>query len=138
MPRGSEVVLLVEDEEIVRVLTREILLSCGYAVIEASNGQEGLALCKTHSGPIDLLLCDVVMPELNGKELAEGAVKLRPGLKVMFMSGHTDDVVLKEGVQKGSSFLQKPFLPLALAQKVRASLDSGALSIGAVTRTDGG
>ena len=78
MPKGSEVILLVEDEEMVRVLTRQILTACGYMVIEASNGREGLDLCKTHEGPIDLLVCDVVMPELNGRELAEGALKLRP------------------------------------------------------------
>ncbi len=126
MPKGSEVILLVEDEEIVRVLTRQILTACGYKVIEGSNGREGLDLCNTHEGAIDLLVCDVVMPEVNGRELAEGALKFRPGLKVMFMSGHTEDVVLKEGIQKGTAFLQKPFLPAALAQKVRATLDSTA------------
>jgi hypothetical protein len=129
MPTGSEVILLVEDEEIVRVLTRQILTACGYKVIEASNGRVGLDLCKTHAGAMDLLVCDVVMPELNGRELAEGAVKLRPGLKILFMSGHTEDVVLKEGIQKGTAFLQKPFQPAALAQKVRATLDSATRSI---------
>ena len=72
----------------------------------------------------DLLVSDVVMPELGGREVAERALKLRPGLKVMFMSGHTQDVVLKEGVQKGTAFLQKPFTPVGLAQKVRETLDS--------------
>ena len=99
-------------------------------VYEARNGREGLALCESHEGPIDLLVSDVVMPELGGRELAEGALKLRPGLKVMFMSGHTQDVVLREGVQKGTAFLQKPFTPAGLAQKVRETLDSEARSAG--------
>lgn len=136
MPKGSEVILLVEDEEMVRVLTRQILTACGYKVIEGSNGQDGLNLCKTHAGPIDLLVCDVVMPGVNGRELAEGALKLRPGLKIMFMSGHTEDIVLKEGIQKGTAFLQKPFLPVALVQKVRATLDSTPRSIETATTAD--
>ena len=93
-------------------------------VLEADNGREGLALCETHQGPIDLLVTDVVMPEFGGRELAEGALKLRPGMKVMFISGHTEDVMLREGVEKGIAFLQKPFTPLALAEKVRDTLDS--------------
>ena len=123
-PKGSEVILLVEDEDAVRKLARMILETSGYKVLDARNGQEGLALCETHEGPIDLLVSDVVMPELGGRELAESALKLRPGLKVLFMSGHTQDVVLKEGVEKGTAFLQKPFMPVALAQKVRETLDS--------------
>jgi len=98
-------------------------------VLDARNGREGLALCEAHQGPIDLLVTDVVMPELSGRELAEGALKLRPGLKVMFISGHTQDVVLKEGVAKGTPFLQKPFTPAGLAQKVRETLDSAAGSV---------
>ena len=129
-PTGSEIILLVEDEDLVRVLARRILEESGYVVHEAHNGREGLALCEAHQGPIDLLVSDVVMPELGGRELAEGALKLRPGLKVMFMSGHTQDVVLKEGVQKGTAFLQKPFTPAALAQKVREALDSNGGSAG--------
>jgi len=121
---GSEVVLLVEDEDIVRVLARRILETSGYVVLDARNGREGLMLCETHPGPIDLLMTDVMMPELGGRELAEGAVKLRPSMKVMFMSGHTEDVILKEGVQRGAAFLQKPFTPSALARKVREVLDS--------------
>src|SRR5471030_3256471 len=93
-PRGSEVVLLVEDEDAVRKLARIILEASGYVVLDARNGRECLALCETHHGPIDLLVTDVMMPELGGRELAEGAIKLRPGLKVMFMSGHTEDTVL--------------------------------------------
>ena len=128
-PKGSEVVLLVEDEEAIRGLTRMILQERGYVVIDACNGREGLTLCETHHGPIHLLVTDVVMPELGGRELAEAALKLRPGMKVIFISGHTQDVVLKEGVQKGSAFLQKPFTPFGLAQKVRETLDADAGSV---------
>jgi len=127
-PKGSGVILLVEDEDAVRKLARLILEASGYAVLESRNGREGLALCEAHEGPIDLLVTDVVMPELGGRELAEGALKLRPGMKVMFMSGHTQDVVLKEGVQRGTAFLQKPFTPASLAQKVRDTLDGDARS----------
>jgi CheY-like chemotaxis protein len=92
-------------------------------VHEASNGREGLAACETCAGAIDLLLTDVVMPQLGGRELADMAKKLRPDMKVLFMSGHTEDVVIKEGVQKGTAFLQKPFTPAGLAEKVRETLD---------------
>jgi len=130
-PRGSEVILLVEDEDMVRGLARMILETSGYVVLEACNGREGLTVCETNEGPIDLLLSDVVMPELSGRELAEHALKLRPGMKVMFMSGYTHDIILKEGVQKGAAFLQKPFTPVELAQKVRETLEADARSGGA-------
>ena len=123
-PRGTESILLVEDEDAVRELVRTILEARGYSVVEARNGREGLKLCQSHTGGIDLLVTDVVMPELGGRELAEGALKLRPALKVLFMSGHTQDVILKEGVQQGAAFLHKPFTPLQLAQKVRDTLDA--------------
>jgi len=127
-PTGTEVVLLVEDESTVRRLAREILEARGYQVHEAGNGREGLALCESLEGTIDLLLTDVVMPQLGGRELAESAVKLRPRMKVLFMSGHTPDVILREGVRTGVAFLQKPFMPEDLARKVREVLDSGTLS----------
>jgi two-component system CheB/CheR fusion protein len=133
-PKGSEVILLVEDEDAVRKLARQILEASGYMLLDARNGREGLALCEAHEGPIDLLVTDVVMPELGGRELAERALKLRPGMKVMFMSGHTQDVVLKEGVQRGTAFLQKPFTPVGLAQKVRETLDSDAKPAGSRSR----
>ena len=129
-PRGSEVILLVEDEDIVRMLARRVLETSGYVVLDARNGREGLTLCEAHEGAIDLLLTDVVMPEFGGRELAECALKLRPGMKVLFMSGHTQDVVLKEGVRKGTAFLQKPFTPAGLARRVREALDSNARSAG--------
>jgi two-component system, chemotaxis family, CheB/CheR fusion protein len=129
-PKGSEVILLVEDEDAVRTLARTILTASGYVVYEAANGREGLALCEAHQGPIDLLVTDVVMPELGGRELAEGALKLRPDMKVLFMSGHTHDVLLREGIRKGTAFLQKPFTPAGLAQKVRDTLDVPSRSAG--------
>jgi CheY-like chemotaxis protein len=122
-PRGTESILLVEDEDTVRVLVHRILEARGYSVLEAQNGRAGLKLCESHPGTIDLLVTDVVMPELGGREFAAAALKLRPGLKVIFVSGHTQDMVLKEGIQRGEAFLQKPFTPLQLAQKVRAVLD---------------
>ena len=131
-PRGTEVVLLVEDEAIVRSLARRILEASGYVVLEAANGREGLALCATHDGQIDLILSDVVMPEVGGRELVEGALKLRPGVKVLFMSGHTQDAVLKEGIVQGTPFLQKPFTVNELACKVRETLDADRPSAGSV------
>lgn len=107
-----------------RVLARRILESIGYVVFEATNGREGLEFCKTHEGQIDVLLTDVVVPELGGRELAEAAILLRPNLKVLFMSGHTQDMILKAGVQKGAALLQMPFTPAVLAQKLREVLDS--------------
>ncbi len=125
-PKGSEVILLVEDEDMVRMLARTILEASGYVVLDACNGRVGLTLCEAQEGRIDLLLTDVVMPELGGRQLAEGALKLRPSLKVLFMSGHTQDVILKEGIEKGAAFIQKPFSPTGLAEKVRETLDSDA------------
>jgi two-component system CheB/CheR fusion protein len=122
-PRGTESILLVEDEDAVRELVHTVLAARGYTVVEARNGREGLKLCESHTGGIDLLVTDVVMPELGGRELAEAAIKMRPGLKVLFMSGHTQDVILKEGVQQGAAFLHKPFTPMQLAQRVRDTLD---------------
>ena len=122
-PIGTERVLLVEDEDAVRELVRRILEARGYAVVEARDGREGLKLCESHPGKIDVLLTDVVMPGLGGRELAEAALKLRPGMRVVLMSGHTQDVIVKEGVEQGAAFLHKPFTPMQLAQKVREALD---------------
>jgi CheY-like chemotaxis protein len=104
-PKGSEVVLLVEDEDQVRKLASEFLRGQGYVVLEARDGREGLSLCKAHQGKIDLLLSDVVMPELGGRELAERILTMRPDIKLLFMSGHTQDVILKEGIEAGTPFL---------------------------------
>jgi CheY-like chemotaxis protein len=118
------VILLVEDEDAVRKLTRLVLETSGYTVLEAPNGKEGLELCEAHKGTIDLLVTDVIMPESGGRELAEGALKLRPAMKVLYISGHTEDTVLMEGILQGTPFLQKPYTPLALARKVRETLDA--------------
>jgi two-component system, chemotaxis family, CheB/CheR fusion protein len=126
-PKGTESILLVEDEESVRELVKRVLKRCGYSVVDAANGREGLDLCKADPGKFDLLLTDVVMPELGGRELAEAALKLNPALKIVFISGHTQDVILKEGVRLGTAFVQKPFTPMQIAQKVRETLDSGVV-----------
>lgn len=124
-PRGSEVVLLVEDEDVVRHLARAFLENRGYKVLEATHGGEGLALCRKHQEPIDLLLTDIVMPEMGGRELAEQAKPLHPEMKVLFVSGYTDDILIREGIKlQGSPFLQKPFTLQALARMVREVLDS--------------
>ncbi len=124
MPRGSETVLLVEDEDAVRALAGHVLRSCGYAVLEAADGRQAVQVAEKHRGPIDLLVSDVVMPHLGGRQLAERLVAGRPGLKVLFLSGYTDDAVVRHGVLGADyAFLQKPFTTAGLAQKVREVLD---------------
>jgi DNA-binding NtrC family response regulator len=122
MSAMPHIVLVVEDEEALRRLVRLILESAGYLVLDASNGREGLDLCKAHSGPIDVLLSDVVMPELGGRDLAERALQIRPELKVILMSGYHDDDLVKEAVRKGAAFLKKPFSSGDLTQTVCATL----------------
>jgi PAS domain S-box-containing protein len=120
---GSETVLLVEDEESVRVLSRVILESYGYTVLEAASGNDGLDVARRYSLPIHLLLTDVVMPEMGGPDLASRLEALRPGVRVLYMSGYTDDAVFRHGLlEKGRVFLQKPFTPGALVGKVREAL----------------
>jgi len=118
--RGTETVLLVEDEDMVRRMTREVLEGAGYRVLEASSGFEALRVSAGHGGRLDLLLTDVVMPGMSGRELAERLAPVRPGMKVLYMSGHTDDAIFHHGVtQAGTGFLQKPFTPDALERRVR-------------------
>ncbi len=125
--RGSETVLVVEDQQEVRGLAREVLQGYGYEVLEAGGGGEALDLCRIHDGPIHLLLTDVVMPVMTGRELAERFKELRPETKVLFMSGYTDNVIVHHGaLDPELAYLQKPFSPLSLAQKVRATLDASA------------
>lgn len=125
MPRGTETVLLVEDEPAVRALGRDVLTMCGYSVLEAGNGRDALRVAEAHPGRIDLLLTDVVMPGgLGGREVAEAIIAGHPEASVLFTSGYTDDAVVRHGVlESGVHFLQKPFSPSALAQKVREVLD---------------
>jgi two-component system, cell cycle sensor histidine kinase and response regulator CckA len=123
--RGSETVLLVEDEDVVRGLARQILEQEGYSVLEASRGEEALSLCAAYKQPIQLLLTDVVMPETSGKEVADRLRTLRPEIKVLFMSGYTDEAIVHHGVLDAKvEFIQKPFTPVALARKVREVIDS--------------
>jgi CheY-like chemotaxis protein len=123
-PRGTGTILLVEDEEVVRNLTREILEHVGYTVLSASGAAEALELCRSHEGPIQLLLTDVVMPEMGGRELALALAPQRPEMRVLYMSGYTDNAAILNGVaESGSAFLQKPFTPAGLAHKVREVLD---------------
>jgi signal transduction histidine kinase len=113
-------ILLAEDEGGVRRLVREILKQQGYTVIEAGDGEEALRLCEQHDGPIHLLLTDVVMPGMNGRELAEKAGSLRPALKVLYVSGYTEHAIVHNGVlEAGMQFLQKPFTPATLTRKVQ-------------------
>jgi len=121
--RGSETVLLVEDDEPLRTLAREILSIQGYTVLDATSPSEALRLADAHPGPIHLLLTDVVMPQMNGRQVADHLLAARPGLKVLFMSGYTDAAIVEHGVlEPGTHFLQKPFTPDGLSRKVREAL----------------
>ncbi len=122
---GSETVLLVEDEAKVRSLARIMLESEGYTVLEAPGSTEALRMASQHKGAIHMLLTDVVMPVMSGRELAERLAKMHPQMKILYMSGYTDDTVLRHGVlESGVAFLQKPFAPEVLVRKVREVLDS--------------
>ncbi len=122
--RGTETILLVEDEEGVRSLIRQVLTRHGYTVLESSHGGEALLLCERHPGCIDLLLTDVVLSQMSGRELAERLGPLRQEMKVLYMSGYTDEAILHHGVlTPGSAFVQKPFTTEALTRKVRQVLD---------------
>ena len=123
--RGSETILLAEDNEHVRRLTGTILRRHGYTVLEAENGERALSILDGYSGTVNLLLSDVVMPGMNGSELFAQAVKKVPDLKVLYMSGYTDDVIAHHGIlDEGIQFIQKPFSLQALTSKVREALDN--------------
>jgi two-component system, cell cycle sensor histidine kinase and response regulator CckA len=123
LPRGSETILLVEDEKGVRELAREYLEMTGYTVIEAENGYTAVDLAAMHAGPVHLLMTDVVMPGISGRELADRITKIRPGIKVLFMSGYTDQSVVHHGIlETDAVLLQKPFTVVALASKLRELL----------------
>ena len=121
----GETVLLVEDEDSVRKLARRVLESQGYTVLEAINGEDALRLAADYGGVIDLLLSDVVMPEIGGRMVAERLTAARPEIEVLFMSGYTDDEILRRGLlERGQRMLQKPFTATALAHEVRSAIDA--------------
>jgi PAS domain S-box-containing protein len=124
--RAAETVLLVEDEASIRRLCRQVLVEQGYHVIEAEDGRDALARATAHAGAIDLLVTDVVMPHLSGRALADRMQATRPGIKVLYVSGYTDDAIVRHGVSENAvAFLAKPFTPEALLGRVREVLDRG-------------
>jgi len=124
---GSETILLVEDEDAVRIMISRILRSKGYEVLEARHGQEAIQICGHHLGPVHLMVTDVVMPQMSGRELANQLAPQRPEMKLLYMSGYPDNAIVQHGVlDPGTAFLQKPFTLDALEGKVREILDSSA------------
>ena len=125
--RGEETILVVEDDQSLRELARSILANQGYKVFAAQNPEEVRDLCKKHGAAINLLLTDVIMPVMSGKEIALMCAEMIPALKVLYMSGYTSDVIMHHGVlDEGLAFLQKPFTPVSLTAKVREVLDGAS------------
>jgi len=125
---GSETILLVEDEDNVRTLVRDFLKNNGHTVLEAPNGAEAVRLAESHRGRIDLLVSDVIMPHMSGRELCDELRRRMPDLKVLFISGYTDDAVVRHGIVEGDvAFLQKPFSMRSLLGKIREVLDGAAI-----------
>jgi two-component system cell cycle sensor histidine kinase/response regulator CckA len=123
--KGSETILVVEDEEQVRKLLSQVLRRAGYHVLEAQDGGAAISVSEEFAGPVQLLLTDVIMPRMNGRELAERLLRTRPDMKVLYVSGYTEDAMIQKGVIDGSvTLLQKPITPQALLRKVRDMLDA--------------
>jgi CheY-like chemotaxis protein len=126
--RGSETILLVEDEAVVRQLVAEILTANGYSVLQAGDGPSALEILRRQTEPVDLLLTDVVMPGMSGPEVANAVSAMRPGTRVLYISGYTDSAIGHHGVlEPGIAFLQKPFSSGDLTGKVRSVLDDAPL-----------
>jgi CheY-like chemotaxis protein len=124
LPSGSEIILVVEDEEIVRDYTVQTLQMQGYKVLEAADGRDALRLCSSLEEPVDLIMTDVVMPNLSGREFIEQMREIWKDCKVLYMSGYTDDVMLRQGLPGGNiSFIKKPFNTITLLSKIREVLD---------------
>ena len=127
LPRGLETILVVEDETALRNLIKNLLETTGYKILLAGDAEQALELCRNHQGTIDLLFTDVVLTTMNGRELAQNVKQLRSSIKVLYMSGYTDDAILRHGIlETGTAFLQKPFTTASLGQKVREVLDTPA------------
>jgi PAS domain S-box-containing protein len=127
--RGEETILIVEDDQALRMLAKNILANQGYTVLAAQNPDEVREICKTQGNKIDLLLTDVIMPQMSGKDVAQMCTATIPKLKVLYMSGYTSDVIMHHGVlEEGLAFLQKPFTPVSLTAKVREVLDGSSAS----------
>jgi CheY-like chemotaxis protein len=125
LPRGSETILLVEDDPQLRALARNILLRQGYQVLDAAEPGVALQICASFAGMIDLMLTDVIMPRMSGRELAQRLAESRPHMRVLYMSGYTDNAIVHHGIlDPAVEFLQKPITPDALTKKVRAVLDA--------------
>jgi CheY-like chemotaxis protein len=134
-PRGAGTILVVEDEEPVRLLVVDILEASGYSLLAAGNGLEALEVADEHAGAIDLVVTDVVMPHMGGRQFAERLAGLRPGTPVLFMSGYPDGAFGPDGfVVPGAAFLQKPFTNTALGQAVRALLGARPSATGRADR----
>jgi two-component system cell cycle sensor histidine kinase/response regulator CckA len=124
VPRGDETILVVEDEAEVRKVAVRMLRGQGYKVLEAPQGVDAFRICAEHDGTIHLLLTDVVMPKMGGRELVGKLASLRPGIKVLYMSGYTDNSIVHHGIlMEGTNYIQKPFTLEGLARKVREVLD---------------
>jgi CheY-like chemotaxis protein len=122
---GTETVLLVEDEDSVRQLVRDTLEAKGYRVLEAESGEAGLSIAEGHDGKIDLVITDVIMPGIGGRELVKQLAQARPSTKFLYLSGYTEDAIVSEGsLEEGTAFLQKPFSLQSLSRKVREVLGS--------------
>jgi len=125
LPQGNETILLVEDDEMVRRLAREVLKTSGYQVLEAASGSAARKVCEQNKEVIHLLLTDVVMPGMSGREVVNRLLPLHPEMRVLYMSGYAENAIVHHGVlDEGINFIQKPFSPQALALKVREVLDS--------------